>query len=170
MHGFQRNKAIILVSMKAAKTPALIVKNQRASHDYAIEERLTAGLVLEGWEVKSLRQKRAHLKESYALVKSGEVWLIGAHISPLPDCSTQSEAQPTRTRKLLLNRREISRLTGLLERKGYTLVPLKMYWQKNRAKLELGLGRGKHTHDKRADERRREWEREKRRLAKKFTH
>lgn len=156
--------------MKAAKTPALIVRNPRASHDYAIEERLTAGLVLEGWEVKSLRQKRAHLKESYALIKGGEAWLIGAHISPLPSCSPQSEAQPARTRKLLLNRREIAHLAGLIERKGYTLVPLKMYWQKNRAKLELGVGRGKQAHDKRADERRREWEREKRKLAGRFRH
>ena len=150
--------------MKAAKTSALIVKNPRAAYDYAIEERFTAGLALEGWEVKSLRQKRAHLKESYALIKNGEAWLIGAHISPLPSCSTHVEAAPVRTRKLLLKRREIARLAGLLERKGYTLVPLKMYWQKNLAKLELGLGKGKQTHDKRADERRKDWEREKRRM------
>lgn len=152
--------------MKATSAPALIVKNPRASYDYAIEERYTAGLVLEGWEVKSLRQRRAHLKESYALIKNGEAWLLGAHISPLPSCSTHVEAVPARTRKLLLTRREIARLAGLLERKGYTLVPLRMYWRKNRAKLELGLGKGKQLHDKRAAERRKEWEREKRRTVK----
>ncbi len=155
---------------KAAGAPALIVKNPRASYDYTIEERFTAGLVLEGWEVKSLRQKRAHLKESYALIKNGEAWLLGAHISPLPSCSSHAEAAPARTRKLLLTRREIARLAGLLERKGYTLVPLKMYWKKNRAKLELGLGKGKQIHDKRAAERRKEWEREKRRALSRGFH
>lgn len=156
--------------MKATKAPTLIVKNPRASYDYAIEERFTAGLVLEGWEVKSLRHRRAHLKESYALIKNGEAWLLGAHISPLPSCSSHVEAVPTRTRKLLLKRREIARLAGLLERKGYTLVALKMYWRKNRAKLELGLGKGKQIHDKRAAERRKEWEREKRRALSRSFH
>lgn len=150
--------------MKTSKTD-VIALNPKASHDYSIEERFEAGIVLNGWEVKSLRAKRLHLKESYALIKNNEIWLIGAHISPLPNCADQ-QTDSTRTRKLLLNRKELSHLAAKVERKGYTLVPLKMYWKKNLAKLQIGLGKGKHAYDKRAIERKRDWSRDKQRLLK----
>lgn len=143
-----------------------IADNPQARRNYFIEDRLEAGLALQGWEVKSLRQKRLQLKESYAFVKNGEVWLLGAHISPLPSSGANPETAPARTRKLLLNKTEIKRLTGVVERKGYTLVPLRAYWKNNRAKIQLGVGKGKHTHDRRAAEKQRDWQREKRRLLK----
>lgn len=143
-----------------------IAVNRQATHDYFIEERFEAGLVLEGWEVKSLRAGRAQLKESYVTLKSGEAWLLGAHISPLPSASTHIEPDPTRTRKLLLHKQELNRLIGHVERKGYTLVPLVLYWSKGRAKLEIGLAKGKKLHDKRATEKDRDWQREKQRLFK----
>ncbi len=144
----------------------LIADNPRARRNYFIEDRFEAGLALEGWEVKSLRQKRLQLKEGYAYVKDGEVWLLGAHISPLPSSNAHPEPAPSRTRKLLLNKTEIKRLIGAVERKGYTLVPLKAYWKNNRAKIEIGVGKGKHAHDQRDAEKRRDWQREKRRLLK----
>lgn len=143
-----------------------IADNPQARRNYFIEDRFEAGLALEGWEVKSLRQKRLQLKEAYAYVKDGEVWLLGAHISPLPSSNAHPEPAPTRTRKLLLNKTEIRRLIGAVERKGYTLVPLKAYWKNNRAKIELGVGKGKQAHDRRDAEKRRDWQREKRRLLK----
>lgn len=143
-----------------------IALNRQATHDYFIEERYEAGLVLMGWEVKSLRAGRAQLKESYVVVKDGEAWLLGSHISPLATASTHVEADPTRTRKLLLHRGELSRLVGHVERKGYTLVPLALYWKKGRAKLEIGLAKGKKLHDKRATEKDRDWQREKQRVMK----
>ena len=156
--------------MKSGKdTSNLIARNARATHDYFIEERFEAGLALQGWEVKGLRDRNGHIKESYALIKNNEAWLIGAHITP-PSYAASHEADPTRSRKLLLNRREIAKLTGLLERKGYTLVPLKLYWKRNIVKLELGIGKGKRAYDKRATERKRDWEREKKRLLNKFHH
>jgi SsrA-binding protein len=145
-------------------TPALIAENRRARFDYFIEERLEAGLVLEGWEVKSLRAGKAQITESYVYVRDGEVFLIGAHITPLKTTSTHVHADPTRTRKLLLNHKEIAHLIGSVERKGYTLVPLELYWSRGRAKLRIGLAKGKKQHDKRSTEKERDWARDKARL------
>lgn len=141
-----------------------IALNRLATHDYFIEERYEAGLVLQGWEVKSLRAGRAQLKESYVVLKGGEAWLLGAHFSPLSSASSHIVADPVRTRKLLLHHNELSKLIGHVERKGYTLVPLALYWKKGRVKLEIGLGRGKKLHDKRATEKDRDWQREKERV------
>jgi SsrA-binding protein len=143
---------------------ALIAENRKARHEYFIEERLEAGLVLAGWEVKALRAGRAQLAESYVVVSHGEVFLVGAHITPLNSASTHVIATPTRQRKLLLNRAEIDRLVGAVERAGYTLVPLELYWKAGRAKLKIGLAKGKKQHDKRATEKERDWERDKARL------
>jgi SsrA-binding protein len=143
-----------------------IARNRRARHDYFIEDTLVAGLVLHGWEVKSMRAGKANLSEAYVVLRDAEVWLIGAHITPLPAASTHVQTDPTRTRKLLLNRSEISTLIGAVERKGYTLVPLRLFWQRGRAKLSVGLARGKKQHDKRASEREKDWRREKQRLLK----
>jgi SsrA-binding protein len=143
-----------------------IAVNRKARHDYFIEERQEAGLVLQGWEVKALRAGRLQLKEGYVLMKDGEAWLFGAHISPLPTTSTHVIADPTRSRKLLLHRRQIDALLGAVERKGYALVPLSVYWKAGKAKVEIGLARGKKQHDKRADERDRDWQREKSRVMK----
>ena len=141
-----------------------IALNRLATHDYFIEERYEAGLVLQGWEVKSLRAGRAQLKESYVVLKGGEAWLLGAHFSPLSSASSHIVADPVRTRKLLLHANELSKLIGHVERKGYTLVPLALYWKKGRVKLEIGLARGKKLHDKRATEKDRDWQREKERV------
>jgi SsrA-binding protein len=141
-----------------------IVDNKKAFHDYFIEEKFEAGLVLEGWEVKSIRAARVQLKEAYVVVKNGEVFLIGCHISPLPTASTHINPDPTRSRKLLLKAAEISKLIGKTERAGYTLVPLDLHYSKGRIKLQIGLAKGKKQHDKRAAEKDREWQREKQRL------
>jgi len=141
-----------------------IVDNKKAFFDYFVEERFEAGLVLEGWEVKSVRAGRVQLKESYVVVKHGEIALIGAHISPLPTASTHVKPDPTRTRKLLLHRKEINTLIGKVERAGYTLVPLNMHFQKGRIKIEIGLAKGKKQHDKRAVAAERDWNRDKQRL------
>jgi SsrA-binding protein len=141
-----------------------IADNKKAFHDYFVEERYEAGLVLEGWEVKAIRAGRIQLKESYVVVKNGEVFLIGCHISPLPTASTHIHPDPTRTRKLLLHGPEISKLIGKTERAGYTLVPVNLHYAKGRIKLEIGLAKGKKQHDKRAAEKEREWAREKARL------
>jgi SsrA-binding protein len=143
-----------------------IALNKKARHDYFVQERLEAGIVLEGWEVKSLRASRLQLKESYVTVKNGEAFLLGAHISPLPTASTHIQPEQTRTRKLLLRRQELHRLIGLVERKGFTLVPTAMYWKKGRAKLEIGVAKGKKLHDKRATEKDRDWQRDKHRILK----
>jgi SsrA-binding protein len=140
-----------------------IVQNRKAFHDYFIEERYEAGLGLEGWEVKAIRAGRAQLGEAYVIVQRGELVMIGAHISPLPTTSTHFVPDPTRTRKLLLHAEEIRRLTGKVQQRGYTLVPLDLHFSKGRIKLAVGLGRGKLKHDKRATEREREWQREKQR-------
>jgi len=152
---------------KKAGDPSRIAENRKARHEFFIEENLEAGLALEGWEVKALRAGRASLTESYAILKDGEVFLLGAHFSPLPSASTHIKADPIRTRKLLLNRREIDRLVGAVERRGYTLVPLSLYWQRGRAKLDLGLAKGKKQHDKRAADKDRDWRRQKERIMKK---
>ena len=144
-----------------------IVVNRRARHDYFIEDRLEAGLVLEGWEIKSLRAGRVQLAESYVHVRNGEAWLVGAHFSPLTTTSSHVRADPTRTRKLLLHRHELDRLVGAVERKGFTLVPLDLHWSKGRAKLDIGLAKGKKQHDKRATEKQRDWQRDKARILKK---
>jgi SsrA-binding protein len=143
-----------------------ITLNKAAGHEFFIEQRFEAGIALEGWEVKSLRENRVNLKESYVLVKDDEIWLLGAHITPLPTASTHITPDPIRTRKLLLHRREIDMLRGQVERKGYTLVPTAMYWKRGRAKLEIGLAKGKKQHDKRAVSKDRDWQREKARLFK----
>lgn len=136
---------------KADAAPRLIAENRKARFDFYIEDRLEAGIALQGWEVKSLRAGKAQITEGYVLVKNGEAWLIGAHISPLATTSTHLVADPTRTRKLLLHRRELDRLVGAVERKGHTIVPLKLYWKNGKAKLEIGLAKGKQAHDKRQD-------------------
>ena len=141
-----------------------IVQNRKASHDYFIEERYEAGIALEGWEVKAIRGGRAQIGEGYVIVKGEELFLIGAHISPLPTVSTHFTPDPTRTRKLLMHADEIRRLIGKVEQRGYTLVPLDLHFAKGRIKLEVGLARGKLQHDKRADEREKDWKREKQRL------
>ena len=146
--------------------PAQIAQNRKAWHDYFIEQKFEAGLALQGWEVKSLRDGRAQLKEAYVVVENGEVFLIGAHISPLTSASTHIHPDPTRKRKLLLHREEISKLVGAVERRGYTLVPLSLYWKKGKAKIEIGLAKGKQSHDKRATEKDRDWQREKSRVMK----
>ncbi len=146
--------------------PGRIAVNRRARHDYFIEERFEAGVVLHGWEVKALRAGRLQLTEAYVVLRADEAWLFGAHVSPLPTASTHVQPDPTRSRKLLLHRRQIDSLVGAVERKGRTIVPLAMYWKDGRAKLEIGLARGKKEHDKRADTRERDWQREKARVMK----
>ena len=148
-------------------TPGTIALNRKVRHDYFIEERLEAGIALQGWEVKSIRDGRLQLNESYILIKNGEAWLFGVHITPLTSASTHVKTDPTRTRKLLLHRRELDKLIGAVERKGYTLVPLAMYWKNGLAKVEVALARGKQSHDKRTTEKARDWEREKGRLLRK---
>lgn len=140
-----------------------IATNKVARHEYFIEDTFEAGMVLEGWEVKSLREGKVQLKESYVFLKKGEAWLDNSHVSPLSTTSTHIVANPTRTRKLLLHEAELIRLGAAVERKGYTVVPLSLYWKKNRVKLEIGLGKGKQLHDKRAVSKERDWNRDKQR-------
>ena len=149
---------------KDGKGSATIALNKRARHEYHIDERFEAGVALEGWEVKSLRAGRINLTDAYAVVRGGEVFLFGASIPPLLSASTHVIADERRTRKLLLHRVEIDKLVGAVERKGLTLVPLAMYWKHNRAKVEIGIARGKQAHDKRATEKQREWNIEKQRV------
>jgi len=149
---------------KSKSNSSTIALNKKARHDYFIEDRFEAGLALQGWEVKSLREGRAQLTESYIVINNNEAWLFGFHISPLLSASTHITPDPTRTRKLLLHRRELDRLIGAVERKGYTLVPLALYWKKGLAKLEVALARGKQNQDKRAADKDREWARSKQRL------
>jgi SsrA-binding protein len=141
-----------------------IVENRKALHDYFIEERYEAGLELQGWEVKAVRAGRAQLKEAYVIVQAEEIFLIGAHISPLAAASTHVQADPVRTRKLLLHAEEIRRLIGKVDRAGYTLVPLDLHYVRGRIKINVGLAKGKKQHDKRAAEREKEWKREQQRL------
>ena len=150
-----------LVKMNEA---SLIVKNKKAGFEYFIEEELEAGLVLLGWEVKSLRQKKVNITDAYVLIKKGEALLLGARIDPLPTVSTHVFPDPARTRKLLLSRKEIAKLIGHVERAGFTLIPLSLYWKKNHVKLRLAIAKGKKTHDKRETVKTRDWERQKARL------
>ncbi len=141
-----------------------IALNKKARHDFFIEEKFEAGLSLQGWEVKSLREGRVQLTESYVLIRDGETWLFGVHITPLTTASTHINPDPIRTRKLLLHRRELDKLIGAVERKGYTLVPMALYWKRGLVKLEIALAKGKQSHDKRATEKKRDWQREKQRI------
>lgn len=145
-----------------------IAINKKAQHDYHLEERYEAGLALEGWEVKSLRAGRGQLTDSYVLLKHGEAFLIGVHISPLNTVPSYLKADPTRVRKLLLNKKELNKLYGAVERKGYTLLVTKLYWKKNKVKAELALGKGKKEFDKRAAMKERDSEREMERDLKRF--
>lgn len=142
----------------------LIAENRKARYDYFIEERLEAGIALAGWEVKSLRAGKAQITEAYVYLKDAEAFLFGSHIAPLKTTSTHVIADPIRTRKLLLKRSELARLVGSVERKGYTLVPLDLHWRNGRAKLTIGLAKGKQQHDKRATEKDRDWQRDKARI------
>ena len=155
-----------MAKRRAGAPPNTIVVNKKARFDYFIEDTLESGLALEGWEVKSLRESRVQLAEAYVVLKDREAWLLGAHVTPLPTASTHITPDQTRTRKLLLHRKEIDRLRGAVERQGYTIVPLRLYWKRGRAKLEIGLAKGKKQHDKRAVSKERDWQREKSRLMK----
>ena len=146
-----------------------IIENKKAFHDYFVEERYEAGLVLEGWEVKAIRAGRVHLKEAYVVLKTAEPFVIGMHITPLTSASTHVHADPTRSRKLLLNAEEIRKLIGKVEQKGYTLVPLDLHYVKGRVKLAIGLAKGKKQHDKRNSIKEREWNREQQRLVRNRT-
>lgn len=141
-----------------------IIDNRKAFHDYFIEEKHEAGLVLEGWEVKAIRAGRANIKEAYVIIRGEELYIIGMHISPLTSASTHVHVDPVRTRKLLLHAKEIARLIGKVERAGFTLVPLDLHYSKGRIKAEIGLAKGKKLYDKREDEKKKDWEREKQRL------
>ena len=155
-----------MAKKKKSTSENTIALNRIARHDYSIEDDLEVGMVLEGWEVKSLREKNLQLKESYVMAKNGELWLIGAHISPLNTVSTHIKPDPKRTRKLLAHQTEIDRLMGRVDRKGYTLIAMSAYWIRGRAKLKIGLGKGKKHHDKRATEKDRDWQRDKARILK----
>ena len=143
-----------------------IIQNRRALHEYTVEERYEAGLVLEGWEAKAIRAGRGNIKEAYVFVRDGEVFLLGAHITPLAQTSTHSTVDPVRTRKLLLHAAEIHKLIGKVERAGYTLVPLDLHYHRGRIKISIGLAKGKKLHDKRDAERDRDWKREQQRIMK----
>lgn len=146
------------------EAPRIIALNRRARHDYFIEETYEAGLMLVGWEVKSLRDGRGNIAEAYVVLKNGEAWLIGAQFSPLLSASTHVVPEPLRTRKLLLHAAELSKLIGKVERAGYTVVPLDMHWTRGFAKVQIGLAKGKKQHDKRADSKDKDWERQKGRI------
>ena len=147
-----------------------ITVNKKAFHDYFVEERYEAGIALHGWEVKAIRAGRMNIKESYVIIKSGEIYVIGMHITPLATASTHVVADPTRTRKLLLHNREIMKLIGKVERAGYTLVPIDLHFTRGRIKLEIGLAKGKKLHDKRQDEHEKDWKREAQRAMKERQH
>ncbi|MFC1589252.1 SsrA-binding protein SmpB [Pseudomonadota bacterium] len=152
---------------KKKKTPPnTIALNRKARHDYSVEDNFEAGLVLEGWEIKSLREGKVQISESYIMVHGSELEWVGGQITPLLSASTHIHPNPTRARKLLMHRREIDRLIGQIERKGYTLLPLALYWKNGKVKMDVGLAKGKKAHDKRADDKERDWNREKQRTLK----
>lgn len=151
---------------KSKHTPNTIALNRKARHEYFIEDKFEAGLVLEGWEAKSLRAGKLNLSDSYVVFKDGEAWLLGAHITPLQTASTHIKPDPDRSRKLLLHKKEISKIFGATAAKGYTCVALAMYWKKGRAKVEIALAKGKQLHDKRASQKEKDWNRDKQRLLK----
>lgn len=152
--------------IKDKNPPSIIAQNRRAKFDYHIEKELTAGIVLEGWEVKSLRDGKLQLTDTYIRIKAQEAWLMGALITPLASASTHLHPDPRRTRKLLLRQKEINHLMGLVEQKGYTIVALSAYWQKGKAKLSIGIAKGKKQYDKRQAIKQRDWQREKSRQLK----
>jgi SsrA-binding protein len=153
---------------KTKSDASTIAVNRKARYDYFIEETFETGITLQGWEVKSIRSGRVNVAESYVVIRRGEIWLLGAHISPLDSASTHIEPDPIRTRKLLLHQKEIEKLIGRVERRGYTLVPLTMYWKKHLVKLKIALGKGKQQRDKRATIKEREWKREQAQSLKKY--
>jgi len=153
---------------KKQKSDQTIAVNRKAHFEYVFEERFEAGIALEGWEVKSLRAGKVQLDQAYVILKHNEAWLLGGQISPLSTASTHKEHDPQRTRKLLLHTSELNKLIGHVERKGYTLIPLKLYWKNNRVKLEIALAKGKKLHDKRATEKDRDWQRQKQRAIKDY--
>lgn len=148
---------------------ATIVVNKKARFDYFVEDEYEAGLVLEGWEIKSLRAGKINLSDAHVIVKHGEAWLLGAQINPLPTASTHTHPDPIRTRKLLLNRRELDQMIGRVERQGYTLIPLNLYWNRNKIKMKVALAKGKKAHDKRDTIKDRDWQRDRSRIMKKNT-
>ena len=154
------------MTKKSESGQSTIAQNKKARFDYFIEDRIEAGLALQGWEVKSMRAGKAQLTDSFVIFRDGEAYLLGSHVTPLNTVSTHVIAEPKRTRKLLMNRREIDRLIGLVERKGYTLIALELYWSKNRVKVSVGLAKGKKQHDKRDTEKDRDWQRDKSRALK----
>lgn len=157
-----------MAKSKTAPDPkALIAENRKARFEYTIEEDFEAGLVLHGWEVKSLRQGKAQIADSYVIIKNSEAWLFGATIQPLTSASTHVSPEPQRSRKLLLNKKELKKLIGAKERQGYTIIPLRMYWKKGLAKLKIALAKGKKLHDKRQTIKDRDWQRNKQRILKK---
>ena len=159
-----RRQARIILPMKSKS--GTIALNKRATHDYLLEDRFEAGLVLEGWEVKAIRGGKAQLVDSYVLLRDGEAWLLGANITPLSSASTHVIADPQRTRKLLLHARELARIFAATQQKGFTCIATAMYWKGNKVKCEIALGKGKKLHDKRASQRDRDWNRQKQRILK----
>lgn len=159
-----------MAQKKKTSETGTIALNRKARHDYFIEDRYEAGMSLEGWEVKSVRAGRVQINDAHIEIHKGEAFLHGSHISPLQTASTHIHPNPTRIRKLLLHRAELNKLIGAVERKGYTIVPLAMYWKKSRAKLEIGLAKGKQMHDKRDTEKDRDWQRDKQRIMKGGKH
>jgi SsrA-binding protein len=154
-------------SAKAASAPRDIAVNRKARHDYFLEEKFEAGLVLLGWEVKSLRAGKCNLSEAYIMLKDGEAWLFGCRVEPLQTASTHVIPDPLRNRKLLLHRKQLSQIFAGVQRDGYTCVPVSLYWDRGRAKLEIALAKGKQKFDKRANEKERDWSRQKQRLMRK---
>ncbi|WP_323845375.1 SsrA-binding protein SmpB [Microbulbifer magnicolonia] len=153
-----------MAKKKNAQSSSTIALNKKARHDYFIEEKFEAGVELQGWEVKSCREGKAQLTDSYVIFKNGEAWLLGARIQPLPSASTHFVTEPDRTRRLLLNKRELSKLIAAVEQKGHTVVATALYWKKHLIKCEIALAKGKAKHDKRETEKARDWDREKQRL------
>lgn len=157
----QKNKK----SAKQTSSPTIAL-NKKSRFDYELGERYEAGLALEGWEVKALRAGHAQIRDSYVLLKNGEAFLFGATITPLETVSTHINPDPTRSRKLLMHRQELNKLIGMVEQKGYALIPTALYWKNNRAKLEIALAKGKKAHDKRETTKQRDWQRDKARIMK----
>jgi SsrA-binding protein len=149
-----------------SKNDSSIARNRKAFHDFFIEEKFEAGIALQGWEVKSLRAGKVQIQDSHVFIKNGEAWVSAALITPLLSASTHITPEPRRNRKLLLHKTEINRLIGAVERKGYTMVPLSLYWKHGKVKMEIGLAKGKQMHDKRASEKERDWQRQKERMLK----
>ncbi|KUJ83419.1 SsrA-binding protein SmpB [Microbulbifer flavimaris] len=153
-----------MAKKKKAPSSNTIALNKKARHDYSIEEKFEAGVELQGWEVKSCREGKAQLTDSYVLMKDGQAWLLGARIQPLPSASTHFVTEPDRTRRLLLHKKQLAKLKAAVDQKGYALVATALYWKKHLIKCEIALGKGKAQHDKRDTERERDWNRQKQRL------